>query len=201
MPAARLIACHDCDLLQREVPLPAGGVATCSRCGAVLYRNSRGGRQTALALTLTAALLFAISNLYPLVSIESQGNRHATTLFGAVLTLWHEHSALIAALVFVTTLLIPALELLNMAVLLAVPRPSAALLRITLAVQPWAMVEVFMLGVLVSVAKLAHLATIVPGVALWSFGALTLLFAALTATFNPHELWRSVPVANSHAGS
>lgn len=201
MSVAPLIACHDCDLLQREVPLPPGGVATCPRCGAVLYRSSPGGRQTALALTLTAAVLFAISNLFPLVGIESQGSRNATTLFGAVLTLWNDHSGGIAALVFVTTLLIPALELLNMAFLLAVPHPPPGLLRFTLAVRPWAMVEVFMLGVLVSVAKLSHLATVVPGVALWSFGALMVLFAILTAIFNPRELWRALPVGSQHGGT
>jgi paraquat-inducible protein A len=34
MNGARLIACHECDLLQRETPLPRGGVARCARCGA-----------------------------------------------------------------------------------------------------------------------------------------------------------------------
>lgn len=198
MPIANLIACHDCDLLQREVLLPPGGVATCPRCGAVLYRNSPGGRQAALALTLAATILFAISNLFPIVGIESQGNRNATTLSGAVLTLWNDHSVPVAALVFFTTLLVPALQLLNLTLLLAVARPSAWLLRVTLAVRPWAMVEVFMLGLLVSVAKLSHLATIVPGVALWSFAALMVLFAALTAVFNPRELWRSMPVEEPH---
>lgn len=193
MPTAGLIVCHDCDLLQREVELPRGGVATCPRCGAALYRNSPGGRQAALALTVAAAILLVISNLFPIVGIEAQGNRNATTLFGAVLTLWNDHSAPIAVLVFVTTLLFPALELLNLALLLAAPRPPPGLLRFSLAVRPWAMVEVFMLGLLVSVAKLAHLATIVPGVALWSFGALMLLFAALTALFDPRELWREMP--------
>jgi paraquat-inducible protein A len=37
--------------------------------------------------------------------------------------------------------------------------------------------------------KLAHLATVVPGIALWSFGALMILFAAIAAVFDPRELW------------
>lgn len=201
MPDSRLIACHDCDLLQREVNLPRGGVATCPRCGAVLYRRPPGGRQAALALTVTAAILFLISNAFPIVGIESQGNRNATTLFGAVLTLWNDHSVPVAVLVFITTLLVPALQLLNLLYLLAVPHPSAGLLRLTLAVRPWAMVEVFMLGLLVSVAKLSHLATIIPGVALWSFAVLMLLFAALSALFNPRELWPPLPQEGCHGGA
>jgi len=51
-----------------------------------------------------------------------------------------------------------------------------------------------MLGVLVSLVKLAHLASIVPGIALWSFGGLILLLAASAAAFNPQEVWARVRV-------
>ncbi len=34
--SAQLIACHDCDLLHRRVPLPPRGVGRCTRCGATL---------------------------------------------------------------------------------------------------------------------------------------------------------------------
>ena len=56
-------------------------------------------------------------------------------------------------------------------------------------VQPWGMVEVFVLGILVSLVKLAHLAIVVPGVALWSFAGVMMLMAAATATFDPRDLW------------
>lgn len=196
--SANLIACHDCDLLQRETLLQPGGAALCGRCGAVLYRNNPGNAERALALTIAAAVLFAISNIFPIAGIESQGSRNASTLFGAVLTLWDEHMELVAGLVFITAILVPALELVALIFLLAARRPSPLVLRMVQAARPWAMVEVFMLGLLVSVQKLSHLATIVPGVALWSFGALMLLFAALTATFNPRDLWRAVPLGHAN---
>jgi paraquat-inducible protein A len=198
-PAPNLIACHDCDLLQWETPLQPGGVALCGRCGAVLYRNNPGNVERALALTIAAAILFAISNFFPIVGIESQGNRIASTLFGAVLTLWDDHMELVAGLVFVTAILVPALELALMIFLLAARSPSPLVLRMLLAARPWAMIEVFMLGLLVSVQRLTHIATITPGVALWSFGALMVLFAGLTATFNVRDLWNLMPLGRSHA--
>ena len=197
--ANNLVACQDCDLLQRETALPPGGVAVCGRCGAVLYRNNPGNIERTLALTLAAAVLFAISNIFPIVGIESQGNRNASTLFEAVLTLWNDHMELVAGLVCMTTIVIPAFELAVMIILLAMPRPAPLILRLVLAIRPWAMVEVFMLGLLVSVQKLSHLATIEPGIALWSFAALMVLFAALTATFNVHDLWRTMPLVHIRA--
>jgi len=68
------------------------------------------------------------------------------------------------------------------------------MLRFLQAVKPWGMVEVFMLGVLVSLVKLAHLASIVPGIALWSFGGLILLLAASAASFNQQGVWARVQV-------
>jgi paraquat-inducible protein A len=51
------------------------------------------------------------------------------------------------------------------------------------------MVEVFALGVLVSMVKLAHVATIVPGIALWSFGVLMAVLAAAVNAIDTREIW------------
>ena len=67
------------------------------------------------------------------------------------------------------------------------PGEFASILRVLQSVRPWSMTQVFMLGVLVSLVKLAHLAHVVPGVALWSFGGLILLLTASVSLFNMHE--------------
>jgi paraquat-inducible protein A len=190
--AGGVLACHDCDLLQRLPTLHAGDVVVCPRCAAVLLRHNPGHRERTLCLTIAAAILFVISNAFAIVSIEIQGNRNASTLFGAVLTLWQDGMTLVSGLVFFTTILGPGLEIVLMILVLTPARPAPAALRLLQAIRPWAMLEVFMLGLLVSVQKLSHLANIVPGVALWSFAVLMLLFSAFTATFNAHDLWRAV---------
>ena len=193
--SARLIACHECDLLQREAPLPAGGVAHCGRCGAELYRSHPDSFERTLTLTLGAGVLFAIANAFPIIGLKLEGQVIQTTLFHTVRTLYDEDMKSVAALVFVTTMLMPALELFAMAYLLLplklgrVPQGFALVFRMLQAVRPWGMVEVLMLGVLVSLVKLAHLAVVVPGIALWSFGALMILFAAIAAVFDSRELW------------
>jgi paraquat-inducible protein A len=57
------------------------------------------------------------------------------------------------------------------------------------------MTEVLILGLLVALVKLAHIASVVPGIALWSFGALMLSLAAASAAFDAHELWSRIAVA------
>lgn len=198
MTAPTLIVCHDCDLLQREAALPPGGAACCGRCGAVLYRKMAESLDRTLAFTLAAAVLFLLANAFPLVGLEVQGHRNATDLLGAACALWDQDMRMVAGLVFLTTVLIPAIEMSGMIYLLLplrlgrAPPGAGRMLRFLQAVKPWGMVEVFMLGVLVSLVKLAHLASIVPGIALWSFGGLTLMLAASAASFNPHEVWARV---------
>ena len=62
MTARPLIACRHCDLLQREVPLPAGGVVHCRRCGAEQYRSHPDSFERTLAFTLAAIVLFVVGN-------------------------------------------------------------------------------------------------------------------------------------------
>ena len=198
MTSGVLTACHECDLLQREPILQPGGVACCRRCSAVLFRHIPDSVDRGLAYTLGAAILFIIANMFPIVGLEAAGIANATSLYGAVEAIWKNGMFFVAALVFVTTILIPALELsLMLYVLLPlklgqVPQGLAPILRVLQSVRPWSMTQVFILGVLVALVKLAHLAHIVPGVALWSFGGLILLLTGAVASFNTYELWKLV---------
>jgi paraquat-inducible protein A len=56
------------------------------------------------------------------------------------------------------------------------------------------MMEVFMMGILVAVVKLAGMASIVPGLALWAFAVLIFVLAAAAAALDPHMVWERVRV-------
>ena len=207
MDIRSLIACHECDLLCRDTPVAPGSKACCRRCGAVLYRRIPDSLDRTLACLLGAALLMIVANAFPIVGLEAQGNRTSTTLFGSVRTLYDDDMTSVAALVFVTTILMPALEVGAMLYMLLplklgwLPKGLPAMFRLVQTVRPWGMVEVFMLGTLVSLAKLGHLAHVVPGVALWSFGLLMVLVAAAAASFDPHDLWARAEAITSQQHS
>jgi paraquat-inducible protein A len=193
--STQLIVCHDCDLLQREIPLKPGCTASCSRCGAVLYRNATDSINRTLAYTLAAAVLFVIANIFPIFAIEIQGSSNTINLVGAVRSLWNQQMQTLSLLVFLTAILIPALELITMTCLLLplkfrrIPDGYTIMLRFLRIAEPWGMIEVFMLGVLVSLVKLTSSFKVIPGIALWSFAALTLLLAATAASFSTRDVW------------
>jgi paraquat-inducible protein A len=193
-----LIACHECDLLQREVVLEPGRVARCGRCGAQLYRSAHKNVDHTLAFIVAAAMLLVVANAFPIVSLSIQGKQNATSLYSAVHDLWQQEMQPIAALVFLTTFLIPAVEITVMIYLLLalklgrVPAGFTVIMRVLQSVNPWGMVEVFILGILVALVKLTHYGRVVPGLALWSFGILTLLLAGAASSFDVRDVWDRV---------
>jgi paraquat-inducible protein A len=202
-----MIACPECDALQEEPKrLPRGSSLECWRCQSVLRRDSGKSTSHTFALIVTGALLFLVGNAMPLVSLEAGGNATTTTLLGAIIHLWGQDLQLVAVLVFVTIILAPAFDLAVMVYLLlgilrydaghaqTMPPASGTLLRLLYLVRPWGMLEVFMLGALVSVVKLGQMAAVVPGVALYSIGALILILAATNSAFNPRDVWSRLPI-------
>jgi paraquat-inducible protein A len=200
MPETALIACRACDLLHSRSALTAGHVARCSRCGAVLYRRTQTNVDRPLALTLTAVLLFVIANTAPFLTLSMEGRFQETILISGVLTLYREGRQGVALLALGTGIVGPLIQLVGLSyVLLALKlsRPSrrvAVVFRWVRHLQPWAMAEVFLLGVLVSAAKLAHMADLVPGVALYAFMALIFTLAAALATLNKESIWEQLPI-------
>jgi paraquat-inducible protein A len=121
--------------------------------------------------------------------------------------LWREDVLLVAALVFVTVVVVPATQIIAMLYVLlplqfgAVPPFVEFPLRLFQVAKPWGMVEVFILGILVSLVKLSHMAQVITGVALWAFAALVVVFAALGNAFDPVRRGRvSSPTRTHQAG-
>lgn len=192
---ASLIACHECDLLQTVPQLGPHRSARCVRCDAVLVRNPVDSVERTLALLVAAAVLYGLANFNPLVGIEMQGMRVEVTLFGAVRALWGDGMHAVAALVFATVILFPVLELAMLLVLLVQVRlerrtPGFPMLfRLVRSLRPWGMVEVLLLGMLVSLVKLSHLSSVILGVAFWAVAGLIVVLAAAAQSFNPALLW------------
>ncbi len=192
--------------------MPRRTSVSCWRCGTTLIHGTHRGARYVLALVVTGSVLFLIGNAFPLVSLEAQGNDVTTTLLGAVLHMWGQDMRLIAGLVLVTTILAPAFDLAAMLYLTlgvlrvdagapSMPPWSARILRAVQAVRPWGMLEVFMLGALVSIVKLGQMASVVVGPALYSIGALILIVAAANSAFDPRDVWTRLPIRRDESAT
>jgi paraquat-inducible protein A len=196
------VACPDCDLLQRIPPLPPGAKARCVRCSEILVHQRADPLDRPLALTIAAAIAFIIANTAPLMSLSAAGRESSTTIIGGAIEMWRQGSEITAVAVAICAVIAPAAHVaFLLAVLLAVRRPPAPrwigeLLRTAHLVHPWSMTEVMMLGILVALFKIAQLATVIPGIGMYSAFAFILLLTAVMVAFDPREIWKRVQWAD-----
>lgn len=207
MSTEALLVCNQCDLVQSEAPLKAGDKARCVGCEKVLYRSQPHGLKLSLIFAITSAALFLIANAFPIVTISSQGLTNSTTLLEAASRLIQDGISSIAVLVFITTFLMPALEILILLYLLIplslgrIPPGLSIGFRLICIVKPWAMIEVFMIGLLVTITKLNAFASVSPDIGLISFVLLMLSVTVATSNFDVHTFWRQVEALQARHGN
>jgi paraquat-inducible protein A len=193
-----LIACHACDGAHRIVPVPEGGKALCGRCGTLLYRNLPRSLDHSTALYLAALILFLLANTFPFVALRFGDRIEQTLLVSGAFALQKAGMPEIGLLVLLTSVVFPFLTICGMLYLLVPlrvgvqPRWMTPVWRMVRALTPWSLIGVFMLGLLVSIVKLQDLATVVPGIAFFSFIGLLVVSAAAVASFDPGALWARI---------
>ena len=194
-PAATLIRCHDCDLLQEVPPLPEHGSVDCARCGAGLITAKPDRLERAFVLYLTALILLVIANSFPFLTMRVQGLEQSSHLLSGAIDLFGqgmwEVSIAVIGFVFVAPLVKTVTGLLVVGPLAygrGFPR-AEALYRLFDRLHPWAMTEIFLLGVLVAYTKLVDLATVVLGPSFFAFIVLIVVMIAADASVEPSQVW------------
>ena len=200
--STEVVACIECDLLQRIPALPPGGTACCPRCGHKLATFKPGSLERTTALAVAAAVAFLFTNVEPLMTLSVAGRQASTTIAGGAWQMWVQGEKITALLIALFAVIAPALQIgFLLTILLYVRRPPAprwvgTLLRWVEITVAWSMVEVMMLGILVSLVKIAALARVVPGIGIFAAAGLIVLLAAMSSSFDPREAWSRVRWAN-----
>jgi len=191
----KVVACQTCGLVQEVDNVPKGAVVKCARCNFQIFHRRTASRTRTLAFTIAAAILYFPSNLYPLITAEYQGQFAQTTVFQGIRTLWGMGQYFIASLVFCTSILTPALKIMGLLFItltLDWPRfqkTRAWMYKIIRVVDPWNMLEVFLLAIGVSMVEMGEVATVHPGRGVFSFAAVVVLTLLATLTFDSRLLW------------
>lgn len=203
MTATRPIVCMHCNLAMKEPTITGGSKAHCIQCDAVLYRSEPHGLQISLAFAVTSAALFYIAMAFPIVTVSADGLHSSSTLIGAIYRLIQDDITTIAILVLATTVVMPALQIVALIYLLLplnfdkLPFGFAFGFRVIHMVKPWAMIEVFMLGLIVTITKLNAFASVKPDIALAAFVLLMLSLTVASANFGTREYWERVAVVKN----
>jgi len=193
-----VIACEFCDLLHRPPRLEAGQKAYCARCGGSIAKRSRNPIEGTFALTLAALMLLVLANYFPFLSFALEGQVQANRIVTGVIGLWNAGQAGLALLILFTTVLAPAVRILGLLYVLAplaagrVPPAVAGALRFQEGLISWAMLDVYMMAMLVAIVKLSQMAEVHLELGAYCFVALFAMLTAMATAYDREALWDRV---------
>ena len=195
------VCCPNCDEIC-SIPHPIRpGRYKCPNCQHLIFRYWPDMVVRLYATNLAALILFVIANYFHLLSFAVVGNRADATLTTAIRYLYQEGDYLLAVAVLMTILVVPLLQiLLNLSLFGPLyhghlPRYAPHALKLLEAFGPWGMLDVFLVGILVSIVKLVKMGTIVPDASFWAFAALIPIMAYGQSVFDPRPIWEEIEEA------
>ena len=199
-----LIACPACDALLRDRSVAAGETATCPRCHSVIEAPRRLAMTRILMLAMAGLILMVAAVFFPFLEVSAAGLSQRSTLVDTVRAF---SGGLTVPLTYAMAALIVVLPTVRFLALIYVLGPMALgwyprrfavpAFRMAEALRPWAMAEVFIVGVAVALVKVADLATIGFGPAFWMFSALVVIVIFNDRYLCTWSVWKSLETQNS----
>ena len=192
------VVCETCGLAQRLPELAPGMIAECARCRSRVARGRHNSLAWTAAFSLAALMFYLPANLYPILRLEWYGTHSENTAWDGAIALFNQGQPVIGIIVFLASIVIPFLKLLALFFLVGTVRFRSAAWRrqrtwIYHALEfigPWAMLDVFVMSILVALVKLGELATVLPGRGLFSFMAVAVLTIIAAQSFDPRLIWQ-----------
>jgi paraquat-inducible protein A len=168
-----------------------------------MARRTRGSLHLTAALSLAALILYVPANYFPILRLEMYGAVSQNTVWQGCRALFEDGQWGIAVIVFLASIFIPLVKLMGLfylviAARLGTPRGKMTrtwVFKIIEGAGRWAMLDVFVMAILVSLVKLQRLATILPGAGLVAFCAVVVLTLLASASFDPQLIWEEEEAA------
>ncbi len=197
-----IVCCPVCDALHEVGEVPEGVRMRCVRCNTVIAAGRPEAITFIVVMSITSLVLMFIVVFFPFLELRNGVFGSQASVFETAMSF---NEGIMAPLSLAVTAFVIVLPVMRFAALIwslgplavgARPLPGASfMLRLSDTIRPWAMAEIFMVGVAVALVKLADLATLSTGPAFWSFGAIVLISALQDTQMSKHSIWTALDTA------
>lgn len=195
----QLIACPTCDALYARPDVETGRQAACARCHTVLLAPKAGAMTHILMLAMTALILLIAAVWFPFLAISASGLGANSSVIDAIAAFSGAWMLPLSVAVGGLIVLLPGLRLIlliyvfaPMAIGHAPARFAGTAFRWAAHIRPWAMAEVFIIGVAVALVKLADLAQVTLGPAFWAFVGLVIVTMLKDNVMDRFSVWQTL---------
>lgn len=189
------LACPDCDLVLPKVQPPKGNRTECPRCGCVLLNHCHETVSRSLALALSGLLFYFPAIFLPLLTFRKLGLSETGNILNTIVEFIDQEYFLVALIVFLSAVLFPLVKLSLLATVsfcLKINRHPECLklfFRIYHYLDSWAMVEVFLLGIMITIIKMQDSTEIYFNTGFFCFIGLVVVTMATSLTVCKESFW------------
>lgn len=189
-------ACDECDLLQRIHLLKSGERFKCERCGHVLVDAHEHAPARILVAAGASLLMLSFALSFSFLGFSTNGAERSITLFNIVSVLIRQDYLILSAIICLALFVFPIAYLSAVLGLIwsfhnhyiSLPL-KRYLIRGIIVIQPWLMVDVFLVGILVALVKMNSLADIELGLSFWAFCGYVLFLLKTVSMIDRRWLW------------
>jgi paraquat-inducible protein A len=148
------------------------------------------------ALTAAGIILYIPANFLPVMTITITGQVESLTVMGGVIELYETGLVPVAAVVFLASVVVPVVKLVSLSWLLGlhgsdVDQSRRMKVHIFLTrIGTWAMVDIFLLSILVAVGQLGILASVRAEVGALFFAAMIICTLYAADIYKTYMIWR-----------
>lgn len=206
-PLSHLQSCPSCDLLVETPTLEVGQSAGCPRCATTIASKKENSISNVLFISLAALFISYPAFFWPIMTLNAVGNEAKGSLFDAVIVCFSSNFQFVAFILLMTSILLPIVRfslMLLITLCLKIkyhPPELLPLFKFSHHLEEWAMLDIYIIGIGVTLIKVYALASIEFNVALFCLLALTVLSVLLSAKIDHEEFWQALtgkPQANNH---
>lgn len=199
IPLEQLIVCPQCDAAYALRRPAVGERAKCQRCGTVLITPRRKAGLQIIAVSLAVVILIIAATVFPFLAINVGGATNSMSILDAALAFSDGPLIALSLLTAVLIIFVPLLRVM-LAIYVLLPivldRPPARgatqAFRLSEALRPWSMAEIFVIGCAVALIKVSDLADVTFGPAFWMFAILVVLVVAQDNFLCRWSVWNSL---------
>jgi paraquat-inducible protein A len=192
------IACEQCDALFDKPTLTPGTSAKCTRCGNTIFESKVDWCNRSFYWALAGVILLIPAITLPLMGVTLAGQYHQASLLDCIIMMLERKFFLIATLVFLFAIAVPSVRLFGTLYITYCfkfnkLKPNLLIFfRAFHHLDHWAMLNVFMLGIVVSMYKLIDDTELSVNMGLLSF-ILWLITSTMSAiSLDYHAIWETL---------
>ncbi len=193
-----LISCPDCDLLLSGRAAPVSHTLLCPRCGKTIGKRTANSVLKTLVLSLTGLLMYFPAIILPLMTFESFGFSDSANILESIVNLFLNDYFVVAIMVAISAVLFPFVLLTAIFIVSLqlhkkrYPPYLTTLFRLYIHLEEWAMIEVYLLGIMITIIKMVDTTEIIYHSGIFCFSALVVATLAISTVIDKRFFWYTI---------